>query len=268
MKISHIISICLAIAVLSFSISLAVIKSSRDFRQIQKEGVLRIIVEENSMSFVIKKDSSITGLQYKMIKKFASDFNLKLEFIHETNLDSAIKMLQNEDVDILVWHIPVHNEMRDRVDFSIPVFKGRQILVQRKMPSNGEKQTIRNQLNLAKKTIYIPLNSPYKQRINNLAKEIGDTIHIQEIKDVTPKDLFKMINEGKIDFTVCDESVAEIEKRHFPNLDIQTAISFTQNYSWGLRKSSPVLKNTLNEWLSRYLDSEEYNALHKKYTEN
>jgi len=29
-----------------------------------------------------------------------------------------------------------------------------------------------------------------------------------------------------------------------------------------------VLKNTLNEWLRTYLDSEEYNTIHKKYTEN
>ena len=113
-----------------------------------------------------------------------------------------------------MWHIPVHNEMRDRVIFRFRYLRVDKFWFNVKCRQMGKNKPFETSL-IWQKTIYIPINSPYKQRINNLAKEIGDTIHIQEIKDVTPKDLFKMINEGKIDFTVCDESVAEIEKDIF-----------------------------------------------------
>ncbi|MFA6809413.1 MAG: transporter substrate-binding domain-containing protein, partial [Eubacteriales bacterium] len=64
---------------------------------------------------------------------------------------------------------------------------------------------------------------------------------------------------------VCDESTAHELINSFPQLDTKTAISFTQFYSWGVSKKSPVLLQTLNLWLTSFLKSDEYKRIYKKY---
>ena len=48
-------------------------------------------------------------------------------------------------------------------------------------------------------------------------------------------------------------------------LDINTAISFTQFYSWGVSKQSPALLDSLNTWLSDFRKKGEYQSVYRKY---
>ena len=48
-------------------------------------------------------------------------------------------------------------------------------------------------------------------------------------------------------------------------IDINTAISFTQFYSWGVSKQSPVLLDSLNTWLERFKKGKEYRKIYKRY---
>ena len=48
-------------------------------------------------------------------------------------------------------------------------------------------------------------------------------------------------------------------------LDIQTDISFTQLQAWAVRKSSPILRDSLNVWLKRVHDNGLYDKLYKQY---
>ena len=50
-----------------------------------------------------------------------------------------------------------------------------------------------------------------------------------------------------------------------PQIDINTAISFTQFYSWGVSKQSPVLLDSLNAWLERFKKGKEYQKIYKRY---
>ncbi len=234
-----------------------------DYDEIRKKGVIRIVVEKNTMSFTVTEDSTLIGLQYKMVKQLAKDWDIEVFFADASDLGTAIEMLNNNEVDVLVWHIPVHVEMEDNLAFTIPVFTSRQVLVQRNTVKNN---IIRNQLDLAKKTIHIPKDSPFKQRILNLSKEIGDTVFIQELGAISLDSIFSKIAAGEIDYSVCEEIAAKIEKKQFPTLDTGTPIGFTQNYAWGTRHSAIALRDSLNKWLSEYLDSPEYNRIYIKYT--
>ena len=55
-----------------------------------------------------------------------------------------------------------------------------------------------------------------------------------------------MVAHGDIDYAVCDESIARAAADSIPQIDINTAISFTQFYSWAVRKQSPALLDSLN----------------------
>jgi membrane-bound lytic murein transglycosylase F len=268
MKTCSKISIFLTVLVISASIIGAYLQPqicpfSCDYDDIMEAGVIRVIVEKNNLSYVVINDSSTIGLQYKMVENLAKDWGIAVSYMDASDLGTAINMLNNNEVDIVVWHIPIHVEMEEKIAFTSPVFTSRQVLVQRK---NAPNTLIRNQLDLAKKTIHIPKDSPYKQRIQNLAKEIGDSIFIEETNEIGIDSLFHRIATGQIEFTVCEEVVATIERKKFPMLDTETAVGFKQNYAWAVRQHSTILKDSINSWLNSFLETKEYNRIYRKYT--
>ncbi len=247
---------------------------SHDYKDIKESGVLKVIVEDNKMSYyTIQCDSvvecdSLDGLQVKMIKSFAEKHGLDIEFKEERNLSKAIDKLLDNEVDILVWHIPVYNDMKSTIAYTIPVFTSRQKLIQRKKIKGKIDTTlfITNQLDLAEKHIYIVPGSIFKHRLEHLQKEIGDTIYLHEIPESNDNLLFRMVSDTVIDYSVCDEFVARVLQKDYPDVDMSTAVSFTQNYSWGVNPEAASLLDSLNNWLSVYLESKEYNKIYRKYT--
>lgn len=261
--------VVIALIILSFVLFAHSYRRKTDYARIQHLSTLRVIVEPNSMSYQVVDIDSIAGLQALMIKQFAADHQIdRVVFINEPNLSAAIDSLLQNKVDILAWHIPIYNQMRQKINYTIPVFTSRQMLIQRKENKADSIAFIRNQLELANQNVYILPGAFYRQRLNNLSKEIGDSIYIREIPNAVPSDLLNMLLERHIDYAVLDEFVARIllKKAPYRQLDMSTAISFTQNYSWALNPNTPVLCDSINAWLEVYLESKEYNKIYRQYT--
>ena len=95
--------------------------------------------------------------------------------------------------------------------------------------------------------------------------EGGDTIYIEEIDKYGIEQLLALVAHGDIDYAVCDEGIAMASMKDFPQLDIDTPISFTQFNSWSVNKQSIVLLDTLNAWLDHYTKTKAFKKLRKKY---
>ena len=139
------------------------------------------------------------------------------------------------------------------------------MLVQRKENGENDSLHIRSQLDLAGRTLHVVKGSPSILRIQNLGNEIGDTIYIKEIEKYGSEQLISMVAHGDIDYAVCDESIARAAADSIPQIDINTAISFTQFYSWAVSKQSPALLDSLNTWLDKFQKEERYQKIYKKY---
>ena len=262
-------SIIIALIIVSFVLFARSYQRKTDYARIKQVNTLRVIVEPNTMSYQVVDIDSIAGLQALMIKQFALDHQIdRVEFINEPNLSAAIDSLLQNKVDILAWHIPIYNQMRQKISYSIPVFTSRQMLIQRKENPADSTAFIRNQLELANQDVYILPGAFYRQRLNNLSQEIGDSIYIKEIQNAVLTDLLNMLVEHHIDYAVCDEFVARVllKQPEYKELDMSTAISFTQNYSWAINPNTPILCDSINAWLAVYLESKAYNTIYRQYT--
>ena len=184
-------------------------------------------------------------------------------------------MLQQGKCDLLALNLTVTKERSSKVQFTIPHSHTRQVLVQRR-PKRWwvmhrevlEKSLLRNQLDLAGKTVYVPRNSSYAARLHHLSDEIGDSIHIVETEDDF-ETLISKVSHGDIEYTICDENIARVNQTFFRNIDINTAISFPQNLAWAIRKKhSRQLLDTLDLWLIRFKRTTTYALIYNKYFKN
>lgn len=236
----------------------------RDYAAITKEGILRVATEYNSTSFYVDGDT-ISGFHYELIETFARDKGLNAEIIPLMSFEERLKGLADGRFDVIAFGILATSELKDSLLLTTPIVLNKQVLVQRRATEENDSLYIRSQLDLAQRTLHVVKGSPSILRIRNLGNEIGDTIYIKEIEKYGPEQLIFLVAHGDIDYAVCDESIARAVADSLPQIDINTAISFTQFYSWAVSKQSPVLLDSLNTWLTKFQKEEEYRKLYKKY---
>ena len=197
-----------------------------------------------------------------------SAFKEQIDAYQTMEIDENMKQAFTDTYDILANNVLISSERKDSILFTHPILLSRQILVQRKPQEKNDSTHIKSLLELANKTVHVVKGSPSILRIQHLSNEIGDTIFIQEVEKYGQEQLLAMVANNDIDYAICDENIALTSAHHLPVLDIETAISFTQFYSWGVHKDNTVLLDSLNSWLQNFKQTETFHELLKKYTLN
>jgi len=226
-----------------------------DLEAIKKRGKLIALTDYNSTSYFIYRGSPM-GYQYELLLALSKKLEVDLEIIVSNDLDNAFKKLNELECDIVAINLAITQERKKQVTFTDPICFTKQVLVQKK-PFNWEKMTdnaienklIRNQLDLAGKTVHIMKNSAFISRLQHLADEIGDSIRIVEVDDYEVEQLITLVDNGEIEYTVANEDVAQLNQTYFPAIDVQTAISFPQNQAWAVNGNNIELLKEVNAWI-------------------
>ncbi|MFO8234331.1 MAG: transporter substrate-binding domain-containing protein [Bacteroidales bacterium] len=242
--------------------------------KIREAGKIVAVTDYNSTNYFIYRGEPM-GYQYELLKRFADHLGLKLDIIANKDLQESFELLKKGEVDILAFNLTVTEDRRKQFDFTIPYTQTRQVLVQRK-PDNWrsmskheiEKNVIRNQLELNGKVVYVRANSSYAQRLRNLNAEIGGGIKIIEKEDYSEEQLISLVARDEIDYTICDENIAKVNSTYYPDIDVGTAISFSQNVAWGVPKGADSLRAAANGWLFSFKNTLDYALIYNKYFRN
>jgi membrane-bound lytic murein transglycosylase MltF len=240
--------------------------TARDYHEIAQEGILRLITEYEQSGYYISGDT-IKGFQYELAQAIADLSGLEVQIQLEMNLPKSFQELALRNCDIIARNIPITSEMKENFLFTDPIILNKQVLVQRAASINDSNSIapIRNHLELAGKTLYIPKDSPALLRLRNLEDEIGDSIHIIEDELYSSEQLIIMVAKGDIDYAVCEQLIAAKAQERYPEIDIATDISFTQLQSWVLRKESTVLLDSLNSWFNQIRKNGLYDKIYNRY---
>ncbi len=245
-----------------------------DLDDMKERGKLIAITDFNSTSYFLYKGEPL-GFHYELLKQFSVYLGLNLEIRTENDINKSFEMLRNGQADLLAVDLAILSSRKKIIRFTEPISQTRQVIVQRKPDRwrsmnafDIEKKLIRNQLELAGKTVYVQVGASSFECLKNLEDEIGDTISIVEVPFET-EELISMVARGEIDYAVCDENVAIVNSGYFPVIDVGTPVSFQQNLAWGIRKeNSDKLESALNAWISTFKKTDSYAMLYAKYFRN
>lgn len=230
-----------------------------DYPAIKTRGELRVCGEYDPFSFY-SDDKGQHGFHYELAKAFADAHDLQLIYLYEGNFKTRLQWLNSGRCDLLTGPLPVLNSLRATLAYTPPLYSTRLVLVQARSD-----KPLRNQVYLAGKTLSVASHSPYLTRIKHLATEISDSIHVKEVRVFTHEELLKQVNEGKAAYAVMDESIAKAWSKDYPDLDSQTPLSLAQFQAWAVRPNSPLLLDSLSEFLNNYKKSRAYARLLSRY---
>lgn len=249
-------------------------KAGFDLQCIKKRGKIIAALESNSINYFIYKGQPL-GFQYELLQMLADSLHLPLEIMLSKSIDADFELLIKNEVDIIATDLTITKARRKFVDFTEPIYQTRQVLVQRK-PDNWillskkqiEDSLVRNQLDLAGKQITVPKSSSFSRRLLHLSDEIGDTIVVVETANSDVELIIQQVANGEIDYAISDEHLAMVNQMYYPNIDINTPISFPQNIAWAIRKGNDSLKTFINQWLINFKKTKDFQFLYAKYFKN
>lgn len=243
-----------------------------DLNEIKARGKLRVVTAYNSVDYFIYKGLPI-GYQLELMQELSNHLGLKLDISVSNDVKKNFDNLLAREVDLIAMDLTITRSRANTIAFSEPHCFTRQVLVQRKNEKQKDKDInkqgfntlIRNQLDLAGKSIYVQENSSYAERLRALANEIGDSINIIEIPDYEVEQLIGLVASGEIPYTVCDENLARVNKNYYDNIDVETPISFPQKIAWAMRPESQSLQDVVNRWLINFKRTTRYKMIYQKY---
>lgn len=247
-------------------------KVTIDLDSIKKRGYITALVDNNSISYFLYKGQSM-GYDYELLQLMAKDLGVKLRLRMISGVENAIRKLNAGEADLLAFPLTITSERKNYVRFTQPHFTSHQVLVQRK-PQGWEHMT-RDEINAAMiksphdligKTVHVLNRSSFVGRLKNLSEEIGgEIIIVEDSADAQSESLIQKVAQGEIDFTVADQVIASVNLNYYPNLDASTVLSLPQQIAWAVRKNSPQLQTSVNEWLTKVKKKATFMVVYNRY---
>lgn len=228
---------------------------------------------DNSLSSYFIYRGEPMGYDYDMLKLFADENGLTLDLKIIGQVENIIDSLLAGEGDLLAANLAISEDRMEKIAFSEPLFRTNQVLVQR-LPKDIktlnkdeiEKRLIRDRLDLEGKEVVVRKNSSYELILQNLIRETGMDLKITYAGgDVVTEDLFDMVANEQIDYTLCDKNKAIGFHAYYDNLDISTPMSLSQPIAWGINKASTELLATINSWVEKRKGTLEFNIIYNKY---
>ena len=236
----------------------------KDLDKIEADSILHVVTSYDPIGLYVSSDS-ISGFNNDLIHALQKYMHIRIDISLENDIQKSLEGLESGKYDLIARNIPITSNLTGSFSFTEPIVQNKLVLIQRKELFNDSIPPLRSHLQLAKKSIYVPKNSPSITRLQNLASEIGDTINIVEDSLYDVPQLAMMVAKGDINFTISDAQTAKKLSSEIPELDILTDIGFTHFEGWIVRSSSPVLLDSLNNWLGRIKTTQDYLKIYKKY---
>ncbi len=223
---------------------------------------LNVAIEISPVGLSTRGDT-LSGFYYDMVRMIATAHDRPLKVDGFTHLQSVLEGLESGRYDVVIGDVAANSNLRGRFMATRPVLIDRQVLVQCADSVGGLRYP--DQLSLIGDTIHIPLNSPFKTRLEHLAGELGDTIHIVEDPDLGSEQMIIMVAMHQMPNVVVNRHLAEIMKADYPWLDLSVEISFNQFQSWLVNRRDSVLCDTLDAWIADFQSQPVARGLLRRY---
>jgi len=235
------------------------VQPSRDLKEIVESDTLKVATMYSSTSYFLFRDE-LLGFDYEMVENFANYLHVNLEINIAHSENEMSQLLKAGKVDMVAYNTIETKALKRQFDFVLPQEQSYQVLVQ-----NMGANALSDVTELAGKSVYVPANSIFYERLKALNDEIGGTINIVVAADsLSNDDLIEMVADNKISYTVAYHNVAMLHKSFNRMLDCRMPIGFSQNNGWLIRKRSRDLRKALAKWRKQPETAlVENNLLHK-----
>jgi len=223
---------------------------------------VRVLTTLNKTNFFLS-EGKFFGFEYALLKEYENFLNKKvkrrelkvvMEFIPVAR-DRFISGLVEGYGDIAAAGLTITPKRLKQVDFTEPYLSG----VDEVLVTHRGVPEFRTREDLSRHRVFVRESSSYYESLtalNERLRNVGEAT-VQIIKadeNLETEDILELVNTGAIKMTVSDSHIAKIWSGILDNLRVRNEIKLRTGarIAWMIRKNSPELKSSLNEFFKRH----------------
>ncbi len=230
---------------------------------IKDRGQLVAVLEPNTLDYFIYKGEAF-GFGLTLLQEFSMYLEVPLKIIACSTVSQAYYYLDYHVADIMAYDLPVTRLGKNLAQFSSPLFKTSLVLVQRS-PWSGKQDSgysfITSLKELKNDTVVVQRNAFLQPLYDRFLSKAGRDVYLKEVP-ATLEELFRMVTEDSIRYTLCPENLAMVLNQAYRNADITLLATKSYQMAWVLNHSSDSLLAILDYWLDSIASKR---LIHKTY---
>ena len=232
-----------------------------DLSGLKKRRRLRMITRNNAMTYFIHRGQQV-GFEYELMKKFASEHDLRLEIVIPDSHAELLSYLNAGKGDVVAVAMTITEERQAQAAFTLPYNKVEELVVVRE-----EDHSTTSLGDLAGRTVHVRESSSFHTTLTALQNSI-DGLEIAAVADhIETEDILAGVEAGKYDITLCDSNLLDVERAYGRRLKAAFSIKPTA-LGWAVRKDNPELLAALDQYIAREKGGLFFNMMKKRYFQN
>jgi len=232
-----------------------------------ERGFIRVLTVYSKTFFFADKGVQ-RGATYDGFRQFEEDLNKKLakqQKLKQKHLKvkvvfipiargDLLQALVDGKGDIAASNLTITADRQKRVDFSLPVYPN----ISEVVVSGPGTPAMKSVEDLSGKVVFVRKSSSYYESLvalnRRLAAQKKPGVIIKPApEELEDEDLVEMVNAGLIPLIVMDKHKADFWKQIFPKIAVHDSVAVRTggDIAWAIRKGSPQLKATVDDFVTR-----------------
>ena len=228
---------------------------AQDLPELKKRGTLRVIVDSSNLVERFNTGPGEPGLEKELLQGFAALHGLKLEVVTVDNIEMRLQALVAGKGDVVAGTV-VTDSRRKVVAFTSEVLPSRHVVVTRK--PNPSIETLE-----ALRAARVAATKGSSWAETALAAGVPAANLDDSYKQ--PEDVFAALKSKRAGAAVMTVVWAILERKRDPELQLGLFIGEASSVGFGVRKTSPVLLQALDEYVANMRKSASWSRLVVKY---
>jgi membrane-bound lytic murein transglycosylase F len=182
-----------------------------DLSEIKKRKVIRVLTRNTSSTFFIYKGEQL-GFEYELAKEFAKSIGVLLEMVIPPSREALLEYLEAGKGDLIAASMTRTPEREKKFAFSPPYEFVSDLLI---LPVKHK--TTEALSDLKGKTVSVRKSSSYYETLMTMKDTLGFKIALLP-EDLETEDVLTQVGEGKIEATVADSNIVQMEQTYNNNI--------------------------------------------------
>ena len=226
--------------------------------KIKKEGKI-IVLMRNAPTIYYQGAEGPAGFEYELMSDFAEFLDVKLEIKLYDGMSELLSAIDDKKGDIASGSITKTKARNDTLLFGPEYYNVSEVVVYKR----GQKKP--KEINdLKNYSFMISSNTSYISTLQELKKD-HPKLKWKVADELSTEQLLYRVYKKKLDCTVADKNIFDINRRYYPGIRIAFPIKEDQSLAWVINEDKRYIKKVLKYWLRKYKRSGDYDRLVAKY---
>lgn len=233
---------------------------SRSLREIQKSGKLIVLTRNAPTTYYIDQTGEPAGPEYELVEAFAEFLGVTAEYRIKKTIDEVLTGLEQGQGDLAAAGLTITGAREKKFRFSPPYQEITPQVVTRR--DRIQPESIGDLVGIS---ITVIANSSYSEKLSQLRDSQYPDLQWEETETMDTEQLLFEVWTAKIDCTIADSNIVDINRRYYPELMAPINLSRAQELGWAMAPKRKDLFRAVAKWMKEFKETGRLDHVHEKY---